>query len=122
MAIAPPLEGIRILDFSRVMAGPFCTALLADVGADVIKVEPPQGDDYRHIGPFVGGEGGLFLLMNRNKRSIALDLKAPEGFKIAHELIAKCDVVVHATEVVIVFSVVIILCLIHARQIALRAR
>jgi len=94
VAIAPPLEGIRILDFSRVMAGPFCTALLADVGADVIKVEPPQGDDYRHIGPFVGGEGGLFLLMNRNKRSIALDLKAPEGFKIAHELIAKCDVVV----------------------------
>jgi CoA:oxalate CoA-transferase len=94
VAIAPPLEGIRILDFSRVLAGPFCTALLADVGADVIKIEPPQGDDYRHIGPFVGGEGGLFLLMNRNKRSIALDLKAPEGLTIAHELIAKSDVVV----------------------------
>ena len=94
MAGSPPLEGVRILDFSRVLAGPFCTALLADVGADVIKVEPPQGDDYRHIGPFVGGEGGLFMLMNRGKRSIALDLKAPEGVEIAHRLIAKCDVVV----------------------------
>lgn len=89
-----PLTGIRVLDFSRVLAGPFCTALLADVGADVIKVEPPQGDDYRHIGPFVGGEGGLFLLMNRNKRSMALDLKQREAVEIARELIARSDVVV----------------------------
>lgn len=94
MAVPRPLEGIRILDFSRVLAGPFCTALLADVGAEVIKVEPPQGDDYRHVGPFVGGEGGLFLLMNRGKRSIALDLKSPEGLEIARNLMAKCDVVV----------------------------
>ncbi|MCS0502075.1 CaiB/BaiF CoA transferase family protein [Ancylobacter mangrovi] len=94
MAGSKPLAGIRVLDFSRVLAGPFCTALLADVGAEVIKVEPPQGDDYRHIGPFVGGEGGLFLLMNRNKRSMALDLKQEEARELAHELIAKSDVIV----------------------------
>lgn len=94
MAGSPPLRGIRVLDFSRVLAGPFCTALLADVGAEVIKVEPPQGDDYRHIGPFAGGEGGLFLLMNRGKRSIGLDLKTREGLAIAQRLAAECDVLV----------------------------
>ena len=94
MSVSLPLSGIRILDFSRVLAGPFCTALLADVGADVVKVEPPQGDDYRHIGPFVHGEGGLFLLMNRGKRSLALDLKAADGLAIARDLIAKSDVLV----------------------------
>ncbi|QIB34219.1 CaiB/BaiF CoA transferase family protein [Ancylobacter pratisalsi] len=94
MAGSKPLDGIRVLDFSRVLAGPFCTALLADVGAEIIKVEPPQGDDYRHIGPFTGGEGGLFLLMNRNKRSMALDLKQDEARALAHELIAKSDVLI----------------------------
>jgi CoA:oxalate CoA-transferase len=90
----PPLRGLRVLDFSRVLAGPFCTALLADVGAEVIKVEPPGGDDYRHIGPFKNEESSLFMLINRGKKSIVLDLKSEEGAELARELAAHCDVVV----------------------------
>lgn len=89
-----PLHGLRVLDFSRVMAGPFCTALLADLGAEVIKVESPRGDDYRHIGPFKDGESGLFLLMNRGKKSITVDLKSEAGLEIVQELAARSDVVV----------------------------
>ncbi len=89
-----PLAGIRILDFTRVLSGPFATALLADVGAEVIKVEPPGGDDYRHIGPFRDGESGLFALLNRNKRSIVLDLKAPEGVAVARRLAELSDVAI----------------------------
>ena len=70
-----PLAGLRILDLTRVLAGPFCTALLADLGAEVIKLEPPAGDDYRHIGPFLHGESALFTLVNRGKASIVIDLK-----------------------------------------------
>ncbi|NEY89205.1 CaiB/BaiF CoA transferase family protein [Tabrizicola oligotrophica] len=89
-----PLQGLRILDLTRVMAGPFCTALLADLGAEVIKLEPPQGDDYRHIGPFVQGESALFTLMNRGKQSIVLDLKDPAAQATARALALACDVVV----------------------------
>lgn len=89
-----PLEGLRILDLTRVMAGPFCTALLADLGAEVIKLEPPQGDDYRHIGPFVQGESALFTLMNRGKQSIVLDLKDPAAQATARAIALACDVVV----------------------------
>jgi CoA:oxalate CoA-transferase len=89
-----PLSGIRVLDFTRVLAGPYCTALLADLGAEVIKVEPPGGDDYRHIGPFVGEESALFLAVNRGKRSIVLDLSAKEDLKVALALARKADVVV----------------------------
>lgn len=89
-----PLEGLRILDLTRVMAGPFCTALLADLGAEVIKLEPPQGDDYRHIGPFVQGESALFTLMNRGKQSIVLDLKDPGHQATARAIALHCDVVV----------------------------
>ena len=74
-----PLEGIRILDLTRVLAGPFCTALMADLGAEVIKLEPPQGDDHRHIGPFVEGESALFALTNRGKQSLVVNLKSEEG-------------------------------------------
>jgi CoA:oxalate CoA-transferase len=89
------LNGIDVLDFSRVLAGPYCTALLADLGAGVIKVEPPGGDDYRHVGPFLdGGESALFLALNRGKRSIALDLAEPDDLAIAHALAATADVVV----------------------------
>ena len=89
-----PLAGLRVLDLTRVMAGPFCTALLADLGAEVIKLEPPQGDDYRHIGPFVQGESALFTLMNRGKESIVLDLKDPAAVATARAIALHCDVVV----------------------------
>ena len=77
-----PLEGVRVLDLSRVLAGPYATMVLSDLGADVLKVEHPErGDDTRHWGPpFAGGEGSesaYFLSVNRNKRSVGLDLKDP---------------------------------------------
>jgi crotonobetainyl-CoA:carnitine CoA-transferase CaiB-like acyl-CoA transferase len=88
------LEGIRVLDLSRVIAGPYCAAFLADLGADVIKVErPPLGDDLRVL----RGKNGMsasFAAINRNKRGIALDLQRPEGAKIAFELARRADVVV----------------------------
>jgi len=88
------LTGLKILDLTRVMAGPFCTALLADLGAEVIKLEPPQGDDYRHIGPFVQGCSALFTLMNRGKQSIVLDLKDADAQATARAIALHCDVVV----------------------------
>ena len=89
-----PLAGIRVLDLTRVLSGPFCTAMLADLGAEVVKLEPPAGDDYRHIGPFREGESALFQLVNRGKTSVVIDLKAPEGQRIARDLALSCDVVV----------------------------
>lgn len=91
---ALPLDGIRVIDFSRVLAGPLCSALLGDLGAEVIKIEPPTGDDYRAIGPFSGGESGLFNAMNRNKQSVVIDLKRDEGRALAQALCAQADVVV----------------------------
>lgn len=89
-----PLQGIRVVDFTRVLAGPYCTALLADLGAQVIKVEPPQGDDYRAIGPMRAGRSALFEVMNRNKRSVVLDLKLPQAQALAQQLCEGADVVV----------------------------
>lgn len=89
-----PLAGVRIADFTRVLAGPFCTALLSDLGAEVIKIEPPHGDDYRAIGPMKNGASALFTVMNRNKKSITLDLKHPEGLALAHQIVEQVDVVV----------------------------
>ena len=88
------LEGVRVLDFTRVLAGPYCTAMLADLGAEVIKVEPPQGDDQRHMGRMVQGESTNFILNNRGKKSIRLDLKMDEGRRIARELAARSDVLI----------------------------
>jgi crotonobetainyl-CoA:carnitine CoA-transferase CaiB-like acyl-CoA transferase len=90
------LEGMRVLDVSQVMAGPYCCLLLADMGADVIKVEKPDGgDDSRRMGPpFLNGESAAFLAINRNKRSIALNLKQAEGKAIFRRLAAKADVLV----------------------------
>jgi CoA:oxalate CoA-transferase len=85
---------VKVLDFTRVLSGPYCTALLADLGADVVKIESPQGDDYRHIGPFRDGESALFQLMNRNKQSLVLDLKTAAGQALAVQLAAAADVVV----------------------------
>lgn len=91
---ARPLEGLRVLDFTRVLAGPLATALLADLGAEVIKVEPPQGDDYRAIGPMRNGQSALFTVMNRNKKSLVLDLKQPQAALLVEALVEKVDVVV----------------------------
>src|ERR1700755_2847372 len=74
------LKGIRVIDFTQMAAGPLCTMLLAEVGADVIKVEPPSGDIGRTLGPpFIGGEGAVFLALNRNKRDLVIDLKREGG-------------------------------------------
>lgn len=89
-----PLIGFRIFDLTRVLAGPYCTALLADLGAEVIKLEPPGGDEYRQIGPFLDGKSALFQLTNRGKRSIVLDLKTQAGIATAQELALTCDAVV----------------------------
>ncbi len=89
-----PLDGLRVLDFTRVLAGPLATALLADLGADVIKVEPPQGDDYRAIGPMRNGESALFSVVNRNKKSLVLDLKQAQAVALVKAMVAEVDVVV----------------------------
>lgn len=92
-----PLEGVRVLDLSRVFAGPMCGMVLADFGAEVIKVEHPErGDDTRDWGLRVGKtETTYYNAMNRNKRSITVDLQSPEGLKIIHDLLPQCDVVIH---------------------------
>ncbi|XP_066484131.1 succinate--hydroxymethylglutarate CoA-transferase isoform X1 [Tiliqua scincoides] len=91
-----PLDGVRILDLTRVLAGPFATMNLGDLGAEVIKVEKPgSGDDTRSWGPpFIGKESVYFLSVNRNKKSIAINMKNPKGAKILKELAAVCDVFV----------------------------
>lgn len=89
-----PLSGVKVLDFTRVLSGPYCTALLADLGADVVKVESLSGDEYRQVGPFRDGESALFQLVNRNKESIKLDLKLPADQLLVQRLAAKADVVV----------------------------
>lgn len=91
-----PLAGRRILDLSRVLAGPWCTMILADLGAEVVKVENPDGgDDTRHWGPpYVGGEAAYYLCANRNKRSIAIDISKAEGQAIVRDLALQADVVV----------------------------
>uniref|UniRef100_A0A8C1S962 Succinyl-CoA:glutarate-CoA transferase n=2 Tax=Cyprinus carpio TaxID=7962 RepID=A0A8C1S962_CYPCA len=91
-----PLDGVKVLDLTRVLAGPFATMILGDLGAEVIKVERPgSGDDTRAWGPpFVGEESAYFLSVNRNKKSIAVDLKDPEGTKLVTKLAKVCDVLV----------------------------
>ncbi|KAM4718115.1 succinyl-CoA:glutarate CoA-transferase isoform 5-T5 [Anableps anableps] len=93
---ARPLEGVRVLDLTRVLAGPFATMILGDLGAEVIKVERPGGgDDTRTWGPpFVASESVYFLSVNRNKKSIAVDLKQPRGAELVQQLAGVCDVLV----------------------------
>ncbi|MEM3394175.1 MAG: CoA transferase, partial [Candidatus Methanomethylicia archaeon] len=89
-----PLEGIRVLDVSRVLAGPFCTMILGDLGAEVIKVEEPvKGDETRSWGPpFINGESAYYLSINRNKKSITVNLKSEEGIEIIYRLAERSDV------------------------------
>jgi len=92
----PPLHGTTVLDLTRVLSGPYCTMLLADMGARVIKIEQPvKGDDTRAWGPpFLGGESAYFLSINRNKESVTLDFKQPEGRAVLEQLVARSDVLV----------------------------
>ncbi len=89
-----PLDGIRIVALEHVLTAPYCSMILADLGAEVIKIERPDiGDDSRNFGPFVDNQSGYFISINRNKKSIAVNLKTPEGLEIVKELIKKSDVV-----------------------------
>jgi crotonobetainyl-CoA:carnitine CoA-transferase CaiB-like acyl-CoA transferase len=90
-----PLAGLRVLDYGQYVAGPFATMLLADLGADVVKVEPPHGDEWRRYDPFEEGESRYFYALNRGKRSIVLDLKSDAGRERSRELIAGADALVH---------------------------
>jgi CoA:oxalate CoA-transferase len=90
-----PLSGYRILDLTTFLSGPFCTQILADLGAEVVKVESPEGDSSRAIPPyFVGDDSAYYLGINRNKRSIAVDMKQPAGLELVKRLVAQSDVVV----------------------------
>lgn len=90
-----PLKGVRVLDLSRVLAGPYCTAMLADLGAEVIKIEAPgHGDDSRHLGPFNNDESIYYGLINRGKRSVELNFKAAEDLQRLYQLVTDADVVV----------------------------
>jgi crotonobetainyl-CoA:carnitine CoA-transferase CaiB-like acyl-CoA transferase len=92
---AGPLQGIRVLDFTRVLAGPAASLALADLGAEVLKVEPPSGgDETRHFPPFRGGVSHYYLSVNRGKKSIVIDLKTEAGVALARDLAARCDVLI----------------------------
>ncbi|MCB2048967.1 MAG: CoA transferase [Novosphingobium sp.] len=93
---AGPLRGIRVIDLSTIVAGPMATQIMADQGAEVIKVEaPPRGDGTRHLGPCRNGYGAAFHIYNRGKRSVVLDLKTPDGIEALRKLIATADVLLH---------------------------
>ena len=96
--IEPPrhlFAGLRVLDLTRVMSGPFCTAMLADLGADVVKIEMPGfGEEGRHFAPHVNGESAYFALLNRGKRSVTVNLKSAEGIRLVRELASQADVLV----------------------------
>jgi glutaryl-CoA transferase len=95
-SIPAPLSGVTVVDLSRILAGPLCTMVLADLGADVIKVERPDGgDDTRHWGPpFAGDDAAYFLSLNRNKRSVTADLGSPEGVELVGRLVSTSDVLI----------------------------
>jgi crotonobetainyl-CoA:carnitine CoA-transferase CaiB-like acyl-CoA transferase len=93
--VKQPLQGMKVIDISQVLAGPYCTMVLGDMGADVIKVEKfPKGDDTRTMGPFINGESYMYMMVNRNKRGMCINLKSEEGKYILYELIKSADVFV----------------------------
>ena len=90
-----PLDGLRVIDLTRVVAGPYCTMMLGDMGAEVLKIEEPKhGDDSRAWAPFIEGTGSFFLALNRSKKSVALDLKSPDGADALRRLIETADVLI----------------------------
>ena len=90
-----PLEGLRVVEYAQYVAGPLCGVLLSDLGADVIKVEPPAGDAYRYVMPVAPGVGRYFIPLNRGKRSVVVDLKTEEGRCSSKRLLSSADVVLH---------------------------
>src|SRR5690606_39625845 len=95
MKVKQALNGMKIVDLSQVLAGPYCTMVLGDMGADVIKVEKTGGgDDTRKMGPYINEESYMYMMVNRNKRGMCLDLKAAEGLAALKELIRTADVVI----------------------------
>lgn len=94
---ASPLDGLRVLEFAQIAAGPTCGMMLGDMGADVIKIEPPSGDLGRWLGPpWLNGESVVFLSLNRNKRSVVIDLKKPGGTAVVGRMAKRCDVVIES--------------------------
>jgi crotonobetainyl-CoA:carnitine CoA-transferase CaiB-like acyl-CoA transferase len=90
-----PLDGLRVIDLTRVVAGPFCTMMLGDMGAEILKIEEPaHGDDSRAWAPFIEGSGSFFLALNRSKKSVALDLKSPDGADALRRLVETADVLI----------------------------
>src|SRR5258708_33961515 len=88
----PPLSGIRVIDFGRFIAGPYCGMLLADMGADVIRVDRRQGSEDRYVAPITdGGEGPGFMSLNRNKRSLTLETGRPESAEIIRQLVGRAQ-------------------------------
>ena len=94
--LSQSLSGLKVIDFTQIAAGPTCTMILADLGADVTKIESPSGELGRAFVPWIDGESVTFMSMNRNKRSIALDLKNTDHLKICWELLLEADVVVES--------------------------
>ena len=95
--MAAAVDKIKVVDLTRTLAGPFCTMLMGDMGAEVVKIEEPSnGDETRHWTPFVNGESTQFLTFNRNKRSLSVNLKEPEGIKIVQDLAAEADVMIES--------------------------
>jgi crotonobetainyl-CoA:carnitine CoA-transferase CaiB-like acyl-CoA transferase len=92
--VTPPLHGVRVIDFTEYIAGPYCTMMLADMGADVIKVERPDGDTWRHTAPIAPYESRVSMAVNRGKRSISIDMARPEAQDIVRKLVVGADVVV----------------------------
>ena len=90
-----PLAGVRVVEYAQYVAGPLCGVLLADLGADVVKVEPPAGDGYRHVMPIAPEIGRYFVPLNRGKRSVVLDLKSDDGLAASGRLLRRADVVLH---------------------------
>jgi len=92
---APPLAGVRVVEYAQYVAGPLCGVVLGDLGAEVIKVEPPAGDGYRYVMPVAAGLGRYFIPLNRGKRSVVLDLKVEEARERSAALLASADIVIH---------------------------